>query len=74
MKTPIAIQKKAQALINSFGDCFDKIGEYNGKHVYIYVFPEGVRTGFPIVFLYDEVANNVEEITGIEAMTLLSSL
>lgn len=74
MEIPQAVKDKAKEFIDNFGDHFDKLGLYQGKQVYKFVFPEGLRTGFPYVYLYDEQTKVVEVITGIKALAFLSSI
>ena len=75
MKTiPQAVLDNAKELIESFGEHFIIRGLYQGKQVYQFVFPKETATGFPFVFLYDGLTNEVESITGIGAIQLLTSL
>lgn len=71
MEVPQAVKDKAKELIETFGEHFEKLGIYQGKQVYKFVFPQGSRTGFPFVFLYDKQMDTVDEITGFEALDLL---
>ena len=71
METPLAVLKKAQELVESFGDHFNYLGIYQGKQVYKYVFPKGLRSGFPYLFLYDERKKDVKEITGIDGLEII---
>lgn len=71
---PQAVLDSAKELMESFGEHFYILGLYQGKQVYQFVFPEEIRTGFPFVFLYDKHTNEVEKITGIKAMEILSSI
>lgn len=72
MEIPQVVKDKAKDLIETFGENFEKLGIYQGKQVYKFLFPEGSRTGFPYVYLYDEQTKAVEVITGIKAIALLS--
>lgn len=74
METPVTVLKKAKELVESFGNHFNYLGIYQNKQVYKYVFPEGLRSGFPYLFLYDERKKDVEEITGIEAFEVIRSI
>lgn len=74
MEIPPAILDKAKDLIATYGVHFERLGLYNGCLVFKYVFPKGLRTGFPYVFLYDEKTKKVEEITGIEALEIIISM
>lgn len=74
MEVPQAVKEKAKELIDTFGEHFEKLGIYEGKQAYKFVFPEGSRTGFPYVYLYDEQTMVVEVVTGIKAISLLSSI
>lgn len=74
METPQAVLDSAKELIDTFGEHFDKLGLYQGKQAYKFMFPEGSRTGFPYVYLYDEQTKVVEVVTGIKALSFLSSM
>ncbi len=74
MEVPQAVKEKAKELIDTFGEHFEKLGIYQDKQVYKFVFPQGFRTGFPYVYLYDEQTNIAEKITGIKALEILASL
>lgn len=74
MEIPQVVKDKSKDLIETFGENFEKLGIYQGKQVYKYVFPEGSRTGFPYVYLYDEQTKVVEVVTGIKALSFLSSI
>lgn len=74
MKVPQAVKDKAKELIETFGEHFEKLGIYQGKQVYKFVFPQGSRTGFPYLYLYEEQTNLAEEITGIKALEILMKL
>lgn len=74
MEVPQAVKDKAKELIETFGEHFEKLGIYQGKQVYKFVFPQGSRTGFPYLYLYEEQTNLAEGITGIKALEILTSL
>ena len=74
MDIPQAVKDKAKELIESFGEDFVNLGLYQGKQAYKFVFPKGIRTGFPYLFLYDEQTKDADKITGIEAMRIISSM
>lgn len=74
MEIPQAVKDQAKELIETFGENFEKLGIYQGKQAYRFVFPEGSRTGFPFVYLFDEQTMSVEVVTGIKAIALLSSI
>lgn len=73
MAIPQAVLDKAKELIEYYGENFESLGVHQGKQVYKFVFPLGERTGFPYVYLYDEQTNEVEKITGINAIVFLNS-
>lgn len=71
---PQAVLDSAKELIDSFGEHFNRFGFFKGKYVYKFEFPKDMATGFPFVFLYDKQTNEVEKITGMKAMEVLSSI
>lgn len=73
MEVPQVVKEKAKELIDTFGKHFEKLGIYEGKQVYKFVFPQGFRTGFPYVYLYDEQTKDVEVVTGIKALEIITS-
>ena len=74
MDIPKAVKDKAKELIDAFGENFDDLGQYQGKRAFRFVFPKDSRTGFPYIYLYSERTKVVEEITGMMAMQILSSI
>ncbi len=70
MEIPQAILDKARDLIDTYGENFTYHGLYQDKNVFQFVFPEGMKTGFPYFYLYDDLINEVEEVTGIKALDL----
>lgn len=72
MDIPVAVLQKAQGLIDLFEGDFFYLGIYEGCHAYKFVFPPDVCTGFPFVYLYDKTHEKVQEITGHEALDIIS--
>lgn len=70
MEIPQAILDKARDLIDTYGENFAYHGLYQDRHVFQFVFPEGMKTGFPYFYLFDEFMNEVEVITGMKALDL----
>jgi len=74
MDTPHAVLDKARGLINTYGEHFAYHGVYQDKHVFQFVFPAGMKTGFPYFYLYDEFLCNVEVVTGMKALKLWAAI
>ncbi len=68
---PQAVLYEASWLIEVYGCDFRKIGKYDGKIVYLYCFPENTETGYPFVYLYDEMNMISLQITGEEALEVI---
>lgn len=68
---PKSVIKEAEGLIDLYGNNFDYLGEYQERDAYLFVFPKNKLTGFPFVFLYDTKDQNVETITGFDALDII---
>lgn len=67
---PTAVQNAAKELSDVYGSNFAYLGQYEGRAVWRYCFPENTDTGYPFVYLYGD--GHVEEITGRVALRLIS--
>lgn len=74
MEVPQAVKEKAKEFIDTFGEHFEKLGIYQDKQVYKFVFPQGSRTGFPYVYLFDKQTKDCEVVTGIKALEIITSV
>ena len=74
MEVPQEVIDKACDLIDMYGEDFAYHGLYQDKHVFQFVFPEGMKTGFPFFYLYDDVTGAVEVVTGIKALALWNAV
>lgn len=72
MKTPSAVLRKASGLIKMYGEHFDYLGARDRIDAFRFVFPEKTDTGFPFVYLYDKERDAVSEVTGFEALDIIS--
>ena len=68
---PQAVLHDASWLIEVYGCDFRKIGKYDGKIVYLYCFPENTETGYPIIYLYDEIDRKTIQVTGEDALEVI---
>lgn len=71
---PVKVQRKAQHLINRYGQNLDCIGNFNEYEYYIYKFPEETITGFPFVYAYNSETEEVMEISGSRALDIIGEL
>lgn len=71
---PNAVLAKAQGLICLYGDCLEFCGLFHGQEVFRFRFPANKETGFPFVYLYEVATDGVREITGFDALRLLSDI
>ena len=71
---PESVIKKAQELVNLYGDTLSYVGEYKGNDVYQFVFPEDSETGFPFIYLHDLPNDQVVEITGFDALDIIGEI
>jgi len=71
---PNVVIARAQDLIDLYGYCHEHCGQYQGQEVYNFCFPEDTETGFPFVYLYDNTTESVKEITGFDALRILSEI
>ena len=69
MKVPAKISEAARELIAMYGENLAYLGEHDGSAVYQFKFPEGIDTGFPILFLWKD--DKVTEINGPETFDIL---
>ena len=53
MRTLQAVKDEAQFFLEEGAKLYH-IGEYNGYEVYEVGFPDGIPTGYPIIYLYKE--------------------
>lgn len=67
---PQEVKEAASFLIDLYGDSMVYIGKYQDSDVYQYLFPEGIKTGFPFVFLYNG-AGVVQKITGEKTFSII---
>ena len=71
-QTPQIVKDVASHLIEEYGDNFDYLGKYEGADVYMFKFQEDADTGFPFVYIHKD--GKVTEITGFEALDIVSLL
>lgn len=71
---PNIVIQKAKDLIDLYGINLDCIGMYKGLDVYAFQFPENTETGYPFLYLYDRLSNKTTDVTGFEALDILSGL
>lgn len=71
---PQAVLHDASWLIEEYGCAFSKIGKYDGKIVYRYCFPENTETGYPFVYLYDEMNTVSLQVTGEDALEIINDV
>ncbi len=64
------MQNAAKGLTDMYGSNFAYLGQYDGRAVWQYCFPEDTDTGYPFVYLYGD--GQVEEVTGRQALRLIS--
>ena len=69
---PQIVKDAASDLIEEYGDNFDYLGKYEGADAYRFKFPEDADTGFPFVYIHKD--GKVTEITGFEALDIVSLL
>lgn len=70
MNIPESVIAAAEELVGLYGGNFVLIGKINGKEVYQFLLPEDEDTGFPILFLYDQITHKTEIVTGMNALKL----
>lgn len=66
MKIPEPVKQAAQGLIDIYGLNIDYLGTYEGAEYYMFVFPEGMKTGYPEVYQYEN--GEVLTLTGMAAL------
>lgn len=69
MNIPEQVKKAAGSLVEMYGLSFNYLGKYQGKDAFQYRFPNDTGTGFPFVYLFDDI--NVTEVTGFEALDII---
>lgn len=74
MEIPVEVLQMAQCLTDLFDNDFLYLGDYKGFDAYKFVFPKDVCTGFPFVYLYDKSHEKVVEVTGHDALDIISKL
>ena len=72
IKIPQIVKDAAEDLIDMYGESFDLLGKYKGADAYVYKFPDGVCTGFPVVYLVKD--DKVEVISGFDSFDIIDSL
>ncbi len=68
---PEKVIKKAQNLIDQYGQCIEYLGDYKNSEYYVFRFPDGTITGFPFVYVYFFQKDEVIEITGHDALEII---
>ena len=68
---PQSVLHEASWLIEEYGCVFRRIGKYDGKIVYLYCFPENTETGYPFVYLYDEMSTISLQVSGEDALKVI---
>lgn len=81
-EVPQAVKDEASWLIDTFGDSFEYLGIFENKinefrvasqfdnaEVYLFIPPEGMKIGFPHIYLYKN--GNVLEIDGPTALDIM---
>lgn len=74
MDIPLIVTEKAKGLIELYGHQLAYIGNYENQEVYIFQFPEKTETGFPFVYLYDKSSDSAIEVTGLDALEVISNV
>ena len=74
MDIPQIVTEKAKELIELYGPQLAYIGNYENQQVYMFQFPENTETGFPFVYLYDKTSDGATEVTGIDALEVISTV
>ncbi len=74
MDIPQIVTEKAKELIELYGPQLAYIGNYENQQVYMFQFPENTETGFPFVYLYDKTSDGATEVTGIDALEVISNV
>lgn len=69
---PQSVIQEAKGLVELYGNTIKYLGEKGEFHIYMFVFPEQIVTGFPFVFLYDKEDDSTETITGLGAVDIIS--
>lgn len=72
METPQQVKEAAKDLINTYGDSFQYLGEYDGCDVFKYQFPKEEDVGFPILFLWRD--GSTREVSDSDSLHIISSL
>jgi hypothetical protein len=69
---PKSVINEAKELIAQYGENIKYRGKYKKYDVYKFVFPDDTETGFPFIYLYSSTTNKAFEITGFDALDILS--
>lgn len=72
MEVPKEVITAAKSLVELYGQNFEFLGNKDGKDVYAFVFPDGVPSGFPFVFLHEN-GKPVRKVTGYDALDIVCS-
>lgn len=68
---PQIVIKKAQSLIERYGQSIGYLGNYKNAEYYVFRFPDDTVTGFPFVYVYYPQKEEVFEITGSDALEII---
>lgn len=69
---PESVIKEAKGLIALYGTNLKYLGELRGYDIYQFVFPNNSETGFPFLYIYDKSKDQAMEITGFDALDMIS--
>lgn len=74
MTIPEAVLSAAHELVSLHGPVFDYLGQYKDRDVYQFALPNGLYTGYPFLYLYKDGLKKAKEVTGPEALEIISAL
>lgn len=74
VEIPSAVEKHFQHLYESFGGEILYLGDYQGEEAYLFSFPEGMCTGFPIVALYQKETGHVRRVPGDGGLDIIMEM
>lgn len=69
---PQVVIDEARPFIEQFGQNIVVLGQKGVLDFYRFIFPEGLRTGFPYIFIYDHCNKSAKTITGFEAVDIIA--